>query len=148
MELLKFNIQNSLQDVKNKLILLKHSRRFSYIDLVLQQMHLIQKNYTNDNLYSKMVNEIKKLNVILEIKDTQLREQLALIKVLVQKLFNVDIGLEFLEERAQSVVRWLRLGKQNSNWIYLGAAKRKILEQILETFVTLNTTQIQKKLPL
>lgn len=52
-----------------------------------------------------MDDEIRKLNIIIKMKNSQLKEQLSLIRILVQRLFNVNVGLKFLEERAQSLVR-------------------------------------------
>lgn len=49
-------------------------------------------------------NEVN-LSCVIKIKDKQLRDQLDLIKILVVKLYNVNQGLAFLEERTSSVVR-------------------------------------------
>lgn len=106
MELLKYSVNKCLQNVKSRLIKIKNESNFNVIDSVFEELYTVQWKYTKDNLYSNVESEIKKLNHILEVKHLQLKEQFFLIKILIQRLFNVKVGLEFLEERAQSVVRF------------------------------------------
>lgn len=106
MELLKYSVNKCLQNVKSKLIKIKTESNFNAIDSVFEELYTVQSKYTKDNIYSNMESEIKRLNHILEIQNLQLKEQFFLNKILIQRLFNVNVGLEFLEERARSVVRF------------------------------------------
>lgn len=106
MELLKYNVQKCFENIKEKLTKIINGNNFNAIEQIIEEMRTFQSKYTSDNLYNHIENEIKYLNVIIDIKNAQLKEQLILIKVLVQRLFNLDVGLRFLEARAQSVVRF------------------------------------------
>ncbi|KAJ8958819.1 hypothetical protein NQ318_019579 [Aromia moschata] len=57
----------------------------------------------DENLLKVIEDVVVDLNRVIEVKDTQLRKQLELIKILVSKLFHVDKGLQFLEERASEM---------------------------------------------
>ncbi|KAG5893696.1 hypothetical protein JTB14_017804 [Gonioctena quinquepunctata] len=104
-ESLKYNVEASVENLQNNLE--KYFEGRSDVDEtkhLLKDLISIADTYTKGNLYSFMENEIIQLNRIIEIKQKQLKELLDLIKVLVQRLYVVDKGLKFLEERAQSVV--------------------------------------------
>lgn len=85
---------------------MKIDSNFNAIDSVFEELYNVHSKYTKNNIYTNMEREIKKLNLILEVKNSQLKEQFFLLKILTMRLFSVNVGLEFLEERAKSVVRF------------------------------------------
>lgn len=101
---MKYNVQKCLENVREQLLKIKNSNELSKVDQIIEDLCIFSKQYTNNNLYSNMESKVEYMNMILEVKNAILREQFVLIQILVQRLFNVDVGLKFLEERVQSII--------------------------------------------
>ncbi|XP_057652862.1 uncharacterized protein LOC130891842 [Diorhabda carinulata] len=76
--------------------------RTMYNEYIKEQLNSINKTSINNNLYSFMENEIIQLNKLVDIKHNQLEELFILNKILIRRLFKVEVELKYLEERADS----------------------------------------------